>query len=94
MGPNASAGKKLKAPISRTININKNTNMPLQVDKVPALVATVFFLARLPAIAIVASIGRNLTKSITSPMVTFRNGVLALKPANADPLLPPAEEYA
>ena len=44
--------------------------------------------------ASVPTTGRNLTNSMTRPMLTFRNTVLALKPAKAEPLLPPAELYA
>ena len=68
--------------------------MAFVVDKVPAVVAIFFLAARLPAMAMVPMIGRNRTNSITKPRVRLRNTVLALKPANADPLLPPAEEYA
>ena len=48
----AQAGKKLRAPISRTMNTSRNTNMPLVVDRVPALSATLPFLASEPAIAV------------------------------------------
>ena len=61
---------------------------------VVAVVAIFFFAARLPAMARVANMGTKRTNSITSPMLTFKNGVLALNPAKAEPLLPPAEENA
>ena len=92
IGPNESAGKKLNAPTSRTMKINNPTNIALQVDKVPAVVATCFFLARLPAMASTAIIGTNLTRAIISPREILRNGVSAPNPANAEPLLPPADE--
>ena len=44
--------------------------------------------------ASVASSGTKRAKIITRPMETLRNGVLALKPAKADSLLPAPEEYA
>ena len=91
-GPRASAGKKLSAPISNTTTISRKTNIPFVVDKVPAVVAIFFFPARLPAIASVPMMGRNRAKSITSPRLTFRNTVFALKPAKAEPLLPPQDE--
>lgn len=94
IGPSASAGKKLRAPTKSTINISKNTNIAFVVDKVPDVVAILLFLARLPAMARVPIIGKNLAKSITRPNDTFRNIVFPLKPANAEPLLPPHDEYA
>ena len=94
IGPNASAGKKLKALISSTITISRNTNIPLLVDKVPAVTASFFFCTMLPAIARIPVIGRNLARSIAPPRVRFKNGVSAPKPANAEPLFPPADEYA
>lgn len=63
----------------------------LVVESVPAVVAIVFFLARLPAIASVPIIGINLAKSIDKPSDIFINGVFALNPAKAEPLLAPAE---
>ena len=58
------------------------------------MVAILLFLARLPAMARVPIIGKNLAKSITSPNDTFKNIVFPLKPAKAEPLLPPHDEYA
>ena len=62
--------------------------------QVPELTATFCFLTRLPAMARVANMGTKRTNSMTSPMLTFKNGVLALNPAKAEPLLPPAAENA
>ena len=92
MGPSARAGKKLNAPMSNTITINRNTNIPLLVDSVPAVTASFFFCTRFPAMSRIPVMGRNLAISIAAPKVQFRKGVLALNPANADPLLPPADE--
>ena len=64
IGPSANAGKKLSAPIIRTIKISKNTNIPFVVESVPALVAIFFLPARLPAIASVPIIGRNRTNKM------------------------------
>ena len=66
--------------------------MGLQVDRVPALAATFFFWAILPAIARVATMGTSRAKIITSPKLQLRKGVLQFMPAKAEPLLPPAEE--
>lgn len=92
-GPNANAGKKLSAPIIRTIKISRNTNIPFVVKSVPAFVAIFFLPARLPTIASVPMIGRKRANSMTRPSETFKNTVFALKPAKAEPLLPPQEEY-
>ena len=94
IGPSDSAGKKLRAPTSSTTNIRRNTNIPLLVDRVPAVTATFFFFAILPAMRSMVTRGKNLAPSITRPMETLRKGVLALKPAKAEPLLPPPEEDA
>ena len=63
------------------------------VESVPVLVAIFFLPARLPAIASVPMIGRKRANSMTRPSETFKNTVFALKPAKAEPLLPPQEEY-
>lgn len=76
------------------MTISKKTNVLFVVESVPAVVAIFFLLAKLPAIASVPIIGRNLANNITNPRVIFKNGVLASKPANAEPLLPPADEKA
>lgn len=92
-GPNASAGKKLNAPIKSTINISKNTNRPFVVESVPTVVAIFFLPARLPAMASIPITGINLANSITIPSEMFINTVFAPNPANADPLFPPHDEY-
>ena len=68
--------------------------MAFVVESVPAVVAIIFFFARLPAIAKVPTIGRKRANRITKARLRLRNTVLALKPANAEPLFPPADEYA
>lgn len=94
IGPSARAGKKLSAPTRSTIKISRNTNIAFVEENVPAVTAFFFLFARLPAISSVQIIGRNRAISMTIPIVTFRNIVFALNPANADPLLPPPELYA
>ena len=89
IGPKDNAGKKFSAPTKITININKNTNIALLVDKVPAVTATFFFCTKLPAIAKIPTIGNKRAKIIVKPILVFKNGVLALKPAKAEPLFPP-----
>ena len=62
IGPKDNAGKKFSAPTKITININKNTNIALLVDKVPAVTATFFFCTKLPAIAKIPTIGNKRAK--------------------------------
>ena len=94
IGPSANAGKKLSAPTKSTMKINKNTNIAFVVERVPAVAAILFLAARLPAIANVPMSGKKRAKSMASPSEMFKKAVFALKPANAEPLFPPAEENA
>ena len=71
--------------------MRRKTNIALLVESVPAVVATFLREARLPASTHVAAIGTKRLTSISRPVTTLMNGVFALKPANADPLLPPVE---
>ena len=76
------------------MRMSRKTKVILQVESVPADSGARLFPARLPAIASVAVIGTKRAKIITRPSAEFRKGVFALKPAKAEPLLPPAEEKA
>ena len=68
--------------------------MPLVVDRVPALSATLPFLASEPAIASVPMMGMKRANSISRPSMTLIQGMLQFMPANAEPLLPPHEVKA
>ena len=49
IGPRDSAGKKLRAPTKSTIKINRNTNMALVVESVPALPCELLLLRQAPS---------------------------------------------
>ena len=51
MGPRASAGKNVSAPMRMTVPTSKAMNIGVSVGSVPALAGTIFFAARDPAIA-------------------------------------------
>ena len=61
---------------------------------VPALTGAIFFRANEPAIARMGMIMRNRPMSIEIPSVVSYQAVLALRPANALPLLPVPEVKA
>ena len=61
---------------------------------VPALAGTIFFFARLPAIASIGTIMKNRPSSIAAPSVELYQSVFAERPANAEPLLPVPETNA
>src|SRR5262249_55507250 len=64
------------------------------VGKVPRPAGTTRLPTIEPPIARIGMIIRKRPASMVSPSVTFHHGVLALSPANAEPLLPAALEYA
>ena len=88
MGPSANAGKNVSAPTITTVPTSRPTKRPPSVGSVPLVTGTRFFAARLPATASSGSRNRNRPMIIASPMVRLYQGVLALMPANALPLLP------
>src|SRR2546428_10911240 len=77
-----------------TVPTSRTTNSDPFVGKVPLVVGTNFLAARLPAIARAGMMKRNLPTSMSRPMVRLYQGVLALIPAKALPLLPAPLEYA
>src|SRR5271166_329796 len=96
MGPRLKAGKKVSAPRIRITPTSKMVNREVFTGKVPGEGATLFFMARLPARAITGIIIRNRPPSMAQPIATsYHHRVLgltaALRPANAEPLLPTAE---
>src|SRR5262249_57315133 len=74
--------------------INRMNNSEPCVGSVPAVTGINFFAARLPAMANAGIMNRNLAISISMPIVRLYQGVLALIPANALPLLPAPLVYA
>ena len=90
-GPSVSAGRKFSAPTSNTVPSSRTTNVPPDTGKVPALAGTSFFCASDPAMAMIGTIIRNRPMSMAMPSVVLYQGVLALRPAKALPLLPVAE---
>src|SRR5271169_4193759 len=77
-----------------TVPTSRITNRDPLVGNVPLVVGMSFLDARLPAIAKAGIINRNRPTSMSSPIVRLYQGVLALIPANALPLLPAPLEYA
>src|ERR1700676_5527336 len=75
------------------VPIKRMTNSPPFVGNVPLVTGISFLAARLPAIARAGMMNRNLPISISSPIVRLYQGVLALIPAKALPLLPAPLEY-
>ena len=92
MGPRARAGKKVNAPTISTVPTSRITKVRPETGKLPALSGTSFFLARFPARARTGTIKRKRPKSMAKPSVVFSQGVLAVNPAKALPLLPTADE--
>src|SRR6185369_9238572 len=88
IGPSESAGKNVSAP---TITITP-TSRPAKsgpcVGKVPAEGGVSFLAPSEPAAASSGISIRNRPASMTRPIVVLYQGVLALRPAKALPLLP------
>src|ERR1700674_5792804 len=76
-----------------TVPTKRMTNSEPFVGKVPLVTGINFFAARLPAIARAGIMNRNLPTNISRPIVRLYQGVLALIPAKALPLLPAPLEY-
>src|SRR6185369_14071807 len=94
IGPRLNTGKNVNAPTMRITLTNKPANSGVVTGKVPSDGGTVFLRTRLPAIANVGMIMKNLPMSIFTPRVELYQSVFAFRPANADPLLPAADVNA
>src|SRR5713101_8140388 len=94
MGPRAKAGKKVSAPTMITTLTRSTAKSAPLVGKVPRLAGTTFLPTREPAIARAGTIIKNRPISTVRPRLTLYQGVLALRPAKAEPLLPAASLYA
>src|SRR5215469_6095460 len=94
IGPRLRAGKNVRAPTIKIVETNKPENRAPVTGKVPTDSGTVFFLARLPAMAMIGMIMKNRPRSCAVPVVVLYQSVLALMPPNAEPLFPVEETYA
>src|SRR5258706_9060377 len=94
IGPRLSAGKYVRAPTISTTLTSTTTNSGVVTGKVPGDGSTRFFRDRLPAIASIGTIIRNLPQSIVTPSVRLYQRVLAFNPAKAEPLLPAPDAKA
>src|SRR5581483_12263237 len=77
-----------------TTPTKSTTKSPPFVGNVPGPGGTTFLPAKEPAIASTGTIIKKRPISIARPTVTLYQGVLALSPAKAEPLLPAASLYA
>src|SRR6267142_209405 len=90
IGPRLRAGKNVSAPTIRITEMSRPVNNGEVTGKVPSDCGTYFFLARLPAIARTGITIKNRPNNMVAPMVELYQRVLALSPANAEPLFAPA----
>lgn len=88
MGPRLRTGKNVSAPTIRMTLISSTVKSGVVTGNVPSEGGTVFFFARLPAIANIGMIIKNRPTNIAAPIVELYQSVFADIPANADPLLP------
>src|SRR5581483_8541661 len=91
MGPRLSAGKKVRAPMMSITPMRRTVNKGVVTGNVPREGGTYFFCARLPAIASIGMIMKKRPISIVKAPAMLYQGVLVVKPANAEPLLPACE---
>src|SRR5262252_7813398 len=94
IGPRLSAGKNVRAPTIKIVETRRPLNSAPVTGKVPADSGTVFFLARLPAMAMIGIIMKKRPRSCAVPVVVLYQSVFAFMPANAEPLFPVDETYA
>ena len=94
IGPSASAGRNVSAPMTITVDASSTTKSGVCVGSVPAEGGTCFFAASEPAIASIPIASGKRAKNIETPSSVFQNGVFDESPANALPLLFDADESA
>ncbi len=92
IGPSEYTGKNVKAPTITTTATSMMTKSTLVLGKEAELTGTFPFFANDPAIARAGIITTNLPINMPKPNVRLQNTVLALKPANAEPLFASADE--
>src|SRR5258708_28868141 len=88
IGPRLRAGKNVRAPTIRMVEANKPATRPPRTGKVPADSGTIFFLAKLPAMATTCMIIKNLPRSLAAAVVVLYHIGFALIPPHAEPLFP------
>src|SRR6516225_3944769 len=93
-GPRLRTGKKVRAPTMTTVETRRVVKSGVVTGNVPADSGTVFFLARLPAMAMMGITAKKRPKSVANPVETLYQGVLTLRPTKAEPLLPVADVKA
>ena len=91
MGLSASTGRKFNAPMSSTVPMSRMTKVPPDTGNVPTLGGAIFFCTSEPASAMMGTIIRKRPMSMAKPSVVVYQGVFAVRPAKALPLLPVAE---
>src|SRR5882762_950541 len=94
IGPRLRAGKKVRAPTIKMVETSKPAKSPPVTGKVPADSGTVFFFARLPAMASTGMIMKKRPSSWATAVVVLYHMVFALIPPNAEPLFPVDDTYA
>src|ERR1700730_15729022 len=93
IGPSASGGKYESAVTMTMTAIVIIPNVSVSVLNVPAESGIYFLFAKRPAMATGPMIGMNLASNITTPVVTFHQIQLALRPAKPLPLFAVEEVY-
>ena len=94
IGPNAKAGKNVRAPIIKIIKNNINENTKLSVLKVELVIGTDCFLYIEYPTTTINAILIYLPKNITIPVVIFQKVVPSPNPSNPDPLFAALEVYS
>src|SRR6516162_2515375 len=94
IGPRLKAGKKVRAPTITIVQTSRPLNRAPVTGNVPADSGTLFFLARLPAMAMIGMIMKNRPRSCAAAVVVLYHIVFPFKPPKAEPLFPVDEVYA
>src|SRR5215471_8862959 len=94
IGPRLRTGKNVRAPTMSTVETSSVEKSGVVTGKVPADSAMDFFWARFPAMAKIGMTAKKRPRSIATASELLYQEVLALIPANPEPLLPVAEVYA
>jgi hypothetical protein len=92
-GPSARTGKKVNAPMIRTVPASTPPKRRPSVRIVPTVIGTSFLAAIEPASASIKTIDTYRPRPITTAPLAFIQGVFAAIPAKADPLLAACEVY-
>src|SRR5277367_6924362 len=90
-GPRVRAGRKFNAPTRSTVPIRRKVNVPPETGNDPGPGGTNFLDANEPAMAMIGTIIRKRPIKHPKARVVSYQQVLAVRPANALPLLPVTE---